>query len=68
MEGLDPDLVAAMRSLPSRQRAAVWLRYGEDMTTSQVAAVMRVSDVAARQLLKRGRDGLRTRLERDQGA
>jgi RNA polymerase sigma-70 factor (ECF subfamily) len=61
-DGFDPDLAAALAALPSRQRAAMWLRYGEDMSTADVATVMSMSDTAVKQLLQRGRDSLRRRL------
>ena len=60
---LDPSLVAALRTLPPRQRAALWLRYCEDMATADVARVLRCSEPAAKQLLLRARDALRTKLE-----
>ena len=60
---LDPELVAALRELPGRQRAALWLRYCEDMAISDVARVIACSEPAAKQLLMRARDGLRKRLE-----
>jgi DNA-directed RNA polymerase specialized sigma24 family protein len=62
---LDPELVSAMRSLPPRQRAALWLRYCEDMTTGDVARIIGCSDAAARQLLLRVRDALRSRLNEE---
>jgi DNA-directed RNA polymerase specialized sigma24 family protein len=36
-------LMAALAELPARQRAVVVLRYWEDMTETQVAAVLRCS-------------------------
>jgi RNA polymerase sigma factor (sigma-70 family) len=59
---IDPELVAAMRRLPSRQRAALWLRYIDDLAVADVAGVMGCSETAAKQLLLRGRDALRARL------
>jgi RNA polymerase sigma factor (sigma-70 family) len=59
---IDPQLVAALRELPMRQRAALWLRYCDDLSVADVARIMRCSDTAAKQLLLRGRDGLRARL------
>ena len=59
---IDPELVAAMRRLPSRQRAALWLRYCDDLAIADVARIMGCSENAAKQLLLRGRDGLRARL------
>lgn len=59
---MDPQLVAALRTLPARQRAALWLRYCEDLAIADVARVLRCSDAAAKQLLLRARDSLRARL------
>ena len=59
---MDPELVAAMRELPARQRAALWLRYCDDLSVNDVARIMGCSEPAAKQLLLRGRDGLRHRL------
>jgi RNA polymerase sigma factor (sigma-70 family) len=58
----DPELVAALRRLPSRQRAALWLRYIDDLAVADVAGVIGCSETAAKQLLLRGRDALRARL------
>jgi RNA polymerase sigma-70 factor, ECF subfamily len=59
---IDPELVAAMRLLPSRQRAALWLRYIDDLAVADVARVIGCSDTAAKQLLLRGREAVRARL------
>jgi RNA polymerase sigma factor (sigma-70 family) len=59
---IDPQLVAALRELPMRQRAALWLRYCDDLSVADVARIMHCSDTAAKQLLLRGRDALRARL------
>ena len=63
VDGFDPALAAALRRLPRRQRVAIWLRYGEDMSTAQVAQVIGASENAAKQLLQRGRDALRRDME-----
>lgn len=60
---MDPDLVAALATLPARQRAALWLRYCDDLPVSDVARIMACSEPAAKQLLLRARDSLRRRLE-----
>ena len=60
---LDDDLLSALRTLPPRQRAALWLRYCDDLTTADVARVLHCSEPAAKQLLLRARDALRERLE-----
>lgn len=59
---MDPELLAAMRELPARQRAALWLRYCDDLSVGDVARIMGCSEPAAKQLLLRGRDALRLRL------
>jgi RNA polymerase sigma-70 factor, ECF subfamily len=58
----DPGLGRALRELPARQRAALWLRYAEDMSTRTVAEVLGIRESAAKQLLARGRAGLKKRL------
>jgi RNA polymerase sigma-70 factor (ECF subfamily) len=59
---LDPELLAAMRELPSRQRAALWLRYCDDLATADVARILDCSETAAKQLLHRARENLRSQL------
>lgn len=59
---IDPDLMAALHTLPTRQRAALWLRYCEDLAISEVAHIMRLRESAAKQLLFRGREALRRKL------
>ena len=59
---VDPDLMAAVKGLPTRQRAAVWLRYCEDLAISEVARVMRCSEPAVKQLTFRGCEAIRLRL------
>jgi DNA-directed RNA polymerase specialized sigma24 family protein len=60
---MDIDLLAALRALPARQRAALWLRYCDDLATADVARILHCSDTAAKQLLLRAREALRERLE-----
>jgi DNA-directed RNA polymerase specialized sigma24 family protein len=60
---IDSDLLAALRALPPRQRAAVWLRYCDDLSTADVARILHCSEPAVKQLLLRARDALRERLE-----
>jgi RNA polymerase sigma-70 factor (ECF subfamily) len=60
---MDVDLLAALRSLPPRYRAALWLRYCDDLTVADVARILHCSETAAKQLLLRARDALRMRLE-----
>jgi DNA-directed RNA polymerase specialized sigma24 family protein len=59
---MDPELLVALRTLPPRQRAALWLRYCDDLTTADVARILHCSETAAKQLLLRARDALRERL------
>jgi RNA polymerase sigma-70 factor, ECF subfamily len=59
---MDPDLLAALQTLPTRQRAALWLRYCEDLSIGDVARIMRLRESAAKQLLFRGRAALRQKL------
>ena len=59
---IDPQLIAALRELPMRQRAALWLRYCDDLSVAEVARIMQCTETAAKQLLLRGRDALRARL------
>ena len=59
---LDPDLVAALRALPADHRAALWLRYGLDMSTADVATVLGRSEAAAKQLLFRARSAARLQM------
>jgi len=37
---MDPELISALRTLRSRQRAALWLRYCDDLSTEDVARTM----------------------------
>jgi RNA polymerase sigma-70 factor (ECF subfamily) len=61
---IDPDIMTALHTLPARQRAALWLRYSEDLAVSDVARIMRIRESAAKQLLFRGREALRRKLIR----
>jgi RNA polymerase sigma-70 factor (sigma-E family) len=61
-EHLTPDLVAAVRELPHRQRAAVVLRFYEDLSETQVADALRCSPKAVNGLVTRAMDTLRHRL------
>ena len=59
---MDPELLLALGELPPRQRAALWLRYCDDLSVADVARVMGCSETAAKQVLLRGRNALRARL------
>lgn len=52
----------AMRSLPGRQRAAIYLRFYEDLPYETVATVMGIPAVTARSLVFRGLKRLATAL------
>jgi RNA polymerase sigma factor (sigma-70 family) len=52
-------LAAAMKGLLSRQRVAIWLRYGQDLTCVEVGKVLGVRESAAKQLVARARANLR---------
>jgi RNA polymerase sigma-70 factor (sigma-E family) len=64
--GARDELVRALRRLPARQRAAVVLRYYEDLSEEAMADAMRVSLPAARSLLSRGMQTLRTMIVREE--
>lgn len=61
VEGRD-ELRAALRSLPGRQRAAIVLRYYEDLSEQQVAETLGCSVTAARSLVFRAMETLRSRI------
>jgi RNA polymerase sigma-70 factor, ECF subfamily len=63
----DPEgrLVAALRRLPAAQRAAVTLRYVDDLPVREVAALLGRSEGAVESLLSRGRDTLRDAMGHD---
>ena len=63
----DPEgqLIAALRRLPAAQRAAVTLRYVDDLPVREVAGLMRRSEGAVESLLSRGRDTLRRSIGQD---
>jgi RNA polymerase sigma-70 factor (sigma-E family) len=64
----DPDVASrdelwrAVQRLPERQRAAVVLRYYEDLSEREVATTMRCSNAAAKSLIQRGMQTLRADL------
>jgi len=57
-QGLDPELVAALRTLSPQQRAAVALHYLEDRSTPEIADLLGCSESTARVHLHRGRQAL----------
>ena len=56
----DVDLIAALRSLPRRQREAIVLRYWGDLTVEQCASAMGVTAGSVNQHLNRARSTLAT--------
>jgi RNA polymerase sigma-70 factor (sigma-E family) len=64
--GARDELMRALRTLPVRQRAAIVLRYYEDLSEDGVADALGCSVFAARSLLARGMKTLRTIVEDDQ--
>jgi len=58
--GLRDELRSALRGLPARQRTALVLHYYEDLSEEQLADAMRCSVSAARSLVARGKETLRT--------
>lgn len=64
--GTRDELRRALRRLPPRQRVAVVLRYYEDLSEEDMAEAMRCSVPAARSLLSRGMQTLRSIVEREE--
>lgn len=55
-------LLAALRSLPPRQRLAVVLKYNEEMSYCEIAEVLETSEKGIERLLARARESLLARL------
>ena len=55
----DPELWAAVKELPAKQRGAVVLRYVNDLTYREIGDILGCSEAAARQSSKAGLDRLR---------
>jgi RNA polymerase sigma-70 factor (sigma-E family) len=62
-EDLDRTMHEALLRLPERQRAAIVLRFYEDLSDVQTAEVLRCSPGTVRSLVSRGMKTLRTELE-----
>jgi RNA polymerase sigma-70 factor (sigma-E family) len=58
--GTRDELRRALRELPVRQRTAIVLRYYEDLPEQEVASAMQCSVPAARSLVSRGMETLRS--------
>ena len=59
------DIADAIRRLPEKYRAAIWLHYFEDMPTAQAAKVLGVRESTLRSQLVRGREKLKDILGKD---
>lgn len=57
------ELWSALIGLPNRQRAALVLRFCEDLSERQTAEVLQTTEKAVRSLVSRGTEALRKRLE-----
>ena len=60
--GAREDLWRALQTLPSRQRAALVLRYYEDLSEHDTATALGCSVAAVKSLVQRGSEALRCRL------
>jgi RNA polymerase sigma factor (sigma-70 family) len=63
---LDIAVAAALRDLPDRQRAAIALRYLEDLSEEQTAQILRCSPRAVNALVSRALASLRVRIEQEE--
>ena len=64
--GARDELVRALRRLPARQRAAVVLRYYEDLSERETAEILRCSVSAVKSLVTRAFETLRDRIGSDE--
>lgn len=64
--GEHEELRSALRALPPRQRAAVVLRYYEDLSERQTGEVLGISAAAVRSLVLRAMTTLREHVRRDE--
>jgi RNA polymerase sigma-70 factor (sigma-E family) len=60
------ELWRALAILPPRQRAAVVLRYYEDLSERETAAILRCSEAAAKSLVARAMETLRAQIRGDE--
>jgi RNA polymerase sigma-70 factor (ECF subfamily) len=58
----DPELAAAIRSLPARRRTMVFLRYFADFTYAEIAEACQVSEGTVAATLAQAHEALRARL------
>jgi RNA polymerase sigma-70 factor (sigma-E family) len=68
VDGVDPWLADALRSLPPRQRTAVVLRFAEDLDLAAIADHMGCSVGTVKSHLSRGLERLRQRVPPDRRA
>ena len=61
--GVREELWQALQELPARQRAAVVLRYYEDLSERETASLLHCSPNAAKSLVARAMETLRARIE-----
>lgn len=64
--GAREELWSAVLELPARQRAAVVLRFYEDLSEHQTAEVLGCSPAAAKMLVARAMETLRDRIRKDE--
>ena len=67
LEGIDPDLVAALAKLPRHHRQAVVLHYLADFSVREIAEFCGVADGTVKSWLSRGRATLQGLLGMDEG-
>lgn len=65
--GLREELWRAVHGLPARQRAAVILRYYEDLSEKDAAEILRCSPAAMKSLVARGIETLRAEIGGEEG-
>jgi RNA polymerase sigma-70 factor (sigma-E family) len=64
--GIREELWRALGRLPPRQRAAVVLRFYEDLSERETAAILRCSEAAAKSLVARAMETLRAQIRGDE--
>jgi RNA polymerase sigma-B factor len=64
MVELDATIVAAIKHIPARERAMLHMRFVEDLTQTEIAARIGISQMQVSRLLRRSLDQLRA-LTRD---
>lgn len=62
---VEPEVLAAVRALPERQRAAVYLTYWRDLPVAEVAQLMGVRPGSVKRYLHVARNRLREEFEDD---